>query len=368
MTSTGTTGTGTDATGTSTGSTAPTAIATSTDPSGINIFTFGASATQLLWDFGQSYNRTRTATRYASAAQASEKTAAQNVVLDVRRNYFAARANRAFVEVATESLANLQRHLDQIEGFVKVGVRPEIDLAQAKTDLANGRVALIDADNAYQTSKAQLGRAIGDGTMEFEIADDELPPIDGEDLPADRLAAKAMSQRPELHSLQLEREGRELAIKSVKGGYGPRLSASGGASETGTALGDLGPAWNVGVALTWPIFQGGITRAQVRSAEADLDVTSASIDAQKLQIQVDVKQAALSLKAAKASLEANGDVVKNAEERLRLAEGRYTSGVGSAIELGDAQVAMTNARAQLVQARYRLSSARADLLGAMGQR
>src|SRR5258708_26645929 len=50
---------------------------------------------------------------------------------------------------------NQERHLQQIEGFVKAGTRPDIDLAQARTDAANARVVLIDAQNTYQTSKAR---------------------------------------------------------------------------------------------------------------------------------------------------------------------------------------------------------------------
>jgi outer membrane protein len=61
-------------------------------------------------------------------------------------------------------------------------------------------------------------------------------------------------------------------------------------------------------------------------------------------------------------------VIANARERLRLAEGRYASGVGSVIELGDSQLALTTAAAQVVQANYQLSSARADLLAALGTR
>ena len=56
-----------------------------------------------------------------------------------------------------------------------------------------------------------------------------------------------------------------------------------------------------------------------------------------------------------------------AQQRLELAEGRYRTGVGSAIELGDAQIAVTNAAAQVVQADYRLSTARAQLLRALGR-
>ena len=57
----------------------------------------------------------------------------------------------------------------------------------------------------------------------------------------------------------------------------------------------------------------------------------------------------------------------NAKERLRLAERRYQTGVGSLIDLGDAQVAQTTAAAQLVQAEFTLSTARAQLVRALGR-
>ncbi len=71
--------------------------------------------------------------------------------------------------------------------------------------------------------------------------------------------------------------------------------------------------------------------------------------------------------AAKASVEANAKIVENQKIRLRLAEGRYQAGVGSIIELQDAQVALTSAQGQAVQAGFNLSVARAKLLNALGR-
>ena len=80
-----------------------------------------------------------------------------------------------------------------------------------------------------------------------------------------------------------------------------------------------------------------------------------------------MEQAALGVRAAKASLRANLDALDNARERLRLAEGRYASGVGNVIELGDAQVAFTTAAVQKTQADFNLALARAQLLRALGR-
>ncbi len=363
-----TTGVGGTTTGTTVGST-PTSITGSTDSAGVDVFTFGGNATQLIWDFGSTYNRSRAASRLVESFAANEKMATRTVVQDVRRSYFTARAQKALVVVARESLDNFQKHLAQIQGFVQVGTRPAIDLAQASTDVAFARLSLISSENAYAVARAQLGRAIGQvDDVDYDVTDDELPPVDGEDFTTDRLVIKAYGARPEIVVYEKQRESFELTAKAFRGNYGPTLSAAAGASETGTDLGSLGPAWNIGVTAAWPLFQGWLTHGQVREAEANADASRAQTDGAKLQIRVDIQQAQLGIRAAKASQTATTEAVTNARERLRLAEGRYASGVGSPIELGDAQLALTTAQAQAVQANYNLSSARADLLAALGQR
>ena len=85
------------------------------------------------------------------------------------------------------------------------------------------------------------------------------------------------------------------------------------------------------------------------------------------QVRVEVAQAQLQVRAAKATIAAVGEALFNSRERLRLAEGRYQSGVGNVIELGDAQVAVATAAAQSIQAEYNLATARAALLKALGR-
>ncbi|HMI91925.1 MAG TPA: TolC family protein, partial [Polyangiales bacterium] len=93
----------------------------------------------------------------------------------------------------------------------------------------------------------------------------------------------------------------------------------------------------------------------------------ADVDAQRQRIRFEVEQARLAVRAAKATLEASDEAVVSARERLRLAEGRYAAGAGSALELSDAQLALANALAQRVRADYTLASARASLLLALGE-
>jgi len=164
-----------------------------------------------------------------------------------------------------------------------------------------------------------------------------------------------------------QRKAAELTLGAIRGAYGPTLSAFGGVSETGVALDTLGTNWNVGVNLNWPLFQGGLTTGQSREARANLDAATAQIASEQLSIRVEIEQASLAIQSSKVVISAAQDAIVNARERLRLAEGRYEAGVGSIIELSDAQLAVLNAGAQRVQAEYSLALARAQLLSALGK-
>jgi outer membrane protein len=348
----------------------PNGVPTTVGASGrtYDVFSFGVSASQLIWDFGQTIDRTRAASAQRDAQESNERTARFEAALQVRQAFFQAHAQKALVQVGRESVDNMERHLAQVRGFVEQGIRPEIDLAQAKTDLANAKVTLINAQNGYLTAKAQLNQAMGiaQGT-DYDVADEGIAPIPGEDGPSDGLLRQALASRPELVSLQKQTKAAELTVSSIQGAYGPTLSGVGGVSEAGPALDALGLNWNIGLNLTWPIFQGGLTRGEVREARANVSVAQAQVTQAQLTVRLQVEQARLSLRSAKAAIVAARDARENAKERLRLAEGRYEAGVGSIIELDDAAVAVLGAGAQLVQAEYNLASARAGLLSALGK-
>src|SRR5262249_49672181 len=104
------------------------------------VWSFGVNATQLIYDFGETPDRWRAAKSNAQATQQSARATQLTAVLTVRTAFFQARAQKALIEVAKETLANQQRHLAQVQGFVDLGARPEIDLAQARTDVANAQV------------------------------------------------------------------------------------------------------------------------------------------------------------------------------------------------------------------------------------
>jgi outer membrane protein len=335
---------------------------------GSNFFSVGASASQLVYDFGQTGGRWRSAQAVAGAQRESQRATASQVALGVRTAYYNARANKDLVRVARESLDNQDAHLRQIEAFVKIGTRPEIDLAQARTDRANAEVQLINAQNGYDTSKAQLNQAAGiEADTNYDVADETAPPVEGEDGTIDALLPEALRARPDVAAAEEQIRAQDLGARAVRGGYFPSLGIAASTARSGTALDSTTYDWTAGATLSWPLFQGGLTSAQEREAQASLESARAQATSLRQQVRVDVDAARLAVRAAKATLGAAGEALVNARERLRLAEGRYQAGAGSAIELGDAQVALTTAAAQRVQAEYNLATSRAQLVRALGR-
>jgi outer membrane protein TolC len=201
---------------------------------------------------------------------------------------------------------------------------------------------------------------------DFDVADDLQPPVNGEAGPLAPLVQQAMDNRPELRSLAQSFDAQKLLATAARGRFLPSVGVSAGAGASGPAAPELLGSWNFGATLTWPLIEGGLAVGQLHQAEANQDVIDAQIKEAQLQIQLDVETAQLNVRASEAALEASREALVNAREQLRLAEARYTSGVGSAIERQDAQTALTAASAQVVQAQYNLSVARAQLVASLG--
>lgn len=361
-------GTGGTTATTCTSTTSSTTAPVSWDPK-YNYFLFGATATQLIYDFGLTSGRWRSAGANRDAAADNTRTAEVQTLFNVRRAYFQVRAQHDLVAVAEESVRNQEKHVEQTQAFVRTGIQPDINLATVRTALANAKVQLVMAQNNFEVSEAQLAQAMGVPVEgRFAITDEEMPPVPGEDGPSGPLAERALHARPEVANLADQRRAQELTVGAVRGAYGPSLGAIANVSDNGTAIDGLVPNWYAGLTLSWSILQGGLTRGQLREAKGTLENLAGQEAALRLQVEVDVEQGRLAVQAAKATIGAAAEAVVNAHDQLTLAEGRYAHGLGSAVELSDAQVAYTTAESQRVQAEFNLAAARAQLMGALGIR
>jgi outer membrane protein len=331
-------------------------------------YTAGITGRLLVYDFGQTWGRWRASQASASGQESSERATTRSVALAIRSAYFDAVAAKALLGVARDTLANEQRHLEQVRAQVEIGTRPPVDLVQERVNVANDQVRLIQAENQYATARLQVEQAIGATDLgPWEIAEETLPPVPGEEAAPEVLLQEALASRPEVAAGDAQIRAQELTVDALQGGYGPSVAVQAGLTESGPTASDLANGWNTQVTLTWPLFQGGQTRGQVREARAATSSLVAQQDLLKQQIRLELEQARLSVRAAGAALGAAADASQAARERLALAEGRYETGVGSILELSDAQVALTTALGQEVQAKFSLAVARSQLLRALGR-
>jgi outer membrane protein len=333
-----------------------------------NFFTTGITASQLIWDFGQSSRRRDAAEAAAESQERTEKATGLGADLNVRTAFFNANTARSAVDVARETLANQNRHLKQTEAFVELGSHPPIELMQAQADQANAEVQLINAQNDYATARALLNQTMGvEAPISYEIEPTASTPIPDEGAPLETLVEQGVAARPEIAAMRDQLRAQELTNKATYGRYFPSIRAGAGATYAGRDVNQL--VWNLngGLSLNWPIIEGGAVKAALREGEANVAALQAQVDTLRLQVRVEVEQASLAVAAAKAALTASDRSLTSARARLDLAEVRYNTGVGNGIELGDAQLAATNAAFQKLQAQLRLDTARAQLTKALAR-
>jgi outer membrane protein len=332
-----------------------------------NRFAFGVVASQTLWDYA-AIERLSAEGLSFEAAKASARASQLQTALDVRTRFFEARAARALIGVQQAAFENQEQNLKEVQAFVQAGVRPEIDLLQAQTDLANARVALLSARNEYGLAKASLRQAIGlRDAGDFDVTDDTLPESSQENRALPLLVKDALQQRPELESLKHARAAAEASVSAAHGTYYPTLAANGSLTELGPEPAALRTNWSIGVALTWQLFQGGLSNGQLAEAEALASVQYSEYDVLALQVQFDVEQARTTIENTQASLSAAEEALRLAHAQLEQAQARYRQGISTIIELRDAQFGLTSASAQLVQSQLNLYRARAQLMAALGQ-
>jgi outer membrane protein len=333
-----------------------------------NQWTAGLTAQQLVWDFGASSAGLAGARASAQAQVATARESRLSIDAQVRSAFAEAHATRALVAIAQETLANQRGQLEKVRAFVEVGSKPESDLAQARSQVAQAQLALVQAESRQALARARLHRALGlGGTPGYELAEESVPAVAGEDGPAEPLGASVDANRPAIQRAGLLVSSQERAVESARGGYLPSLGVFAGATARGARPTDLDGGWSAGLTLSWSLFDGGLTRARVREASATLESLRAGEETARQDAQLELAQVLSTIHGAKSAWEASAEAVSAAEEQLRLAAARYEAGAGTLLEVNDAQVAAASASSQGVEAELQLAQARAQLLALLGR-
>ncbi|MDA8089703.1 MAG: TolC family protein [Nitrospiraceae bacterium] len=329
-------------------------------------FATGPSITQNIYDFGRTSSQVNSARFNSEASYQSLENVNLQIILNVKTAYYGVLQAQRNVSAAQEVVKQANQHLVQAEGFFKVGTTPKIDVINAEVTLSNAQLSLIQARNALQVSWQNLNNAMGIPDAPEYIIEDNLAykpyPITFE-----YALQTAYKNRQDLKSSVSTEKAFEQSLRLANAGFYPTLSGSAGYTWSGDSL-PLDHGWNVGASVVIPIFSGFLTKKQVDEATANLNASEANVKVLKQQIYLQNRQAYLNLKQAESSIATAAVGLKQAQENLDLANGRYAAGVGSNIEVTDALTTFSNAQTAYINALYSHKLAEANLENAMGVR
>ncbi len=341
-----------------------TGVSLSNPRASFNQYSGSLSVNQLIYDFGKTKSQVQIQKLNLDSSRSDLETSVEQVAFNVRQAYYGLLQAQRNRDVAEDTVKQLQQHLDQAKGFYEVGTHPKFDVTTAEVNLSNGTLNLIKAETALKIAKVTLNNAMGvPDAPEYSIEDNlafvKYP------ITFDEALRKAYGDRPDLQSLVLKRKAAEMNVEFQKTGYYPILTGNAAYNVGGEDF-PLEKGWNVGAAVSFPIFNGFITKKLVEEAKANVSVFRANEETLKLSILLDVQQAYLNLTNAENSISTAELTVKQAQENLDIANGRYAAGVGNPVEVTDAEVTLTNAKTSYIQALYNYKVSEASLEKAMG--
>jgi outer membrane protein len=324
----------------------------------------GASASWRLFDFGQTAASIRASELNAEAADAAVGTTTLDIRTSVETSYLEAVARRRLVQVAESTVKSEDAHLDQARRFVAAQAKDPIEVAQAQSRDANARSALAQAQSNEAIALANLRSAIGwvDPANAPIVSASWPAPAEADPPPLAALVDTARKSRPEIVQLDRELAAADASLEAARAERRPVLSANAQTQwSPGTGNWSPEPSWSAGLSLSWNLFDGGRSAADARIAQANLQGAAAARDALLVSLTSQLDSARAQIVANRANVAASTEAVAAARAQLHLADARYTQGLGSQIELADAQTAVTTAEGNLVQAEFQLATAWAQL-------
>jgi len=333
------------------------------EPSSSHSVSVGASLP--LYDGGIRVLQIAQAQASLDAAQASLAATRQEVVLAAAQAYFQVLRAQRTVEVREAAQRIAQAQVEQAEAFVRAGTAAQADVIRARAAAAGALAELVAARGQVDTTMAALRSAMAIPLGQpVRVSDPEVPAVPT--IAASDASAEAVRQRAEVRRAEADVRNADLALRLARLAAGLHVNISASASVQVTP--DPGQAgWSVAATVSHPLFDAGQARAAVAEAAANLGAATARRDATVLQVQTQAYQAAVGLGSASARAEATRVSAEAAQEALRVTEGRYRAGVGTLVEVLDAQADAAEARVAAVQALYDLHQAVVTLQYALGR-
>lgn len=331
-----------------------------------NKFTNTATVGMKLYTGGQIEGNIEKAKLGLQVADLDVEKSKQKIKLDATNGYFTILQAKNTVKVDQEAVDQMAAHLKNVEAQYNVGTVAKSDVLRSQVELANNQQVLTKAQNAYELAVSNLNNVMGlPLDTEIQIKDELVH--EPYKLSLGDSIQYAIKNRPESiqadHAVAIAKE----SVKIAKGGKLPNVSASASkywADKDFAGTDDNG--WSIGLTATWTPFDSGVTNAGIKKSNFEVEKSLQSAKQVKDSIQLEVRQAYLNMIEAEKRIDTSQVTVEKAEEDFKIAQVRYSAGVGTNIDVIDAQVALTQAKNNYIQAMYDFNTSKANLTKAMG--
>ncbi|WP_246642001.1 TolC family protein [Paraburkholderia edwinii] len=341
--------------------------------------TESVSLSWVLYDFGGREAALKSATELLAAAQANQQAVLDAAFAKVAKDYYAAQAAQGALAAAQQIEQTANDSVQAATARTNRGVAPITDQLQAQTQYAQAVVSLTKAEGDRQDA---LGVLANDMNLDPN-APITLPEV-GEGVKPDQafsgsiadLIDEAKRTHPNVRAAEARVEAALAKIRQTRAEGLPSVSLVAKYSRNNEPttfeigqpqLPTTGSEWYVGFQVTIPIFTGFLKTYQMREQQAKAELESDTLDETRQQVGLDVWTSYEALQTATHNLDNSAMLLDISNRSYAAAEHRYTVGVGSILELLNAQSALAGAKRQRIEALTDWRSARLQLAAKLGE-
>ncbi len=331
----------------------------------------GVSATQEVFDFGRIAANAAVADAQVEVGKSSADAIRLDVDLGVEEAYFGVYAAKGVLAASKEAYTSTREHRDLARAGVASGLRSPIELTRAEADLSRYEIGVIRAQGGLDVAEVVLAAAVGAPDTAFDVSGAAPTPAE---LPSLTEGVRMASERDPLLREALARlKAQEKATTAIRASLRPNLLATGaisgragGATPSGNGDAPTGsgflpdvPNWDVGLVLSWTLFDG-VTLARGDASRAAEREREEEILLYRQREVAAVETAYVRVAAAKSALPALESAVAGATANYKQADARFRAGLGNSVELADAEQLRASAEIQLALGLFEVARTRAE--------
>ncbi|HEX8723925.1 MAG TPA: TolC family protein [Gemmatimonadaceae bacterium] len=334
----------------------------------------GLSLNWTVLDFGKRSARITAQRALRAAAGDALTSTEQDLMTSTVHAYLAALDARQLLAAQdrlVDALAAAQARMAQLEAQGKAA---HVDVLRMDAELQRARADRISAASRLEVAEHQLAQ-IADVSFDA-VHGAELAPLALADTSAApdtsgaaraRLVAEARHASSDVRETEQQSEAALAAVSAARATRLPTVQMQGAYIDRGRWAGNYSGEWQVGVAMSYPVFTGGSRASAVQRADADARAAAARVQLARLDVEHGIDQNLAALREAHARVSALESAVAQSQEVERIEKLALDVGTVVQTDYLDAEAKLYAAQASLIQARHAEIAARVDLARTLGE-